>query len=123
MSDAKAISQEIEDMYEQKEKQDKTIIDAVVAKISELFPDPKQAAFLSDLFGQIFSLSTDLDEVNQGLIFTSSYIDAFYKLLVVERQLISEEEFKAYAQESYDKSIQDLERLQEEFQKESVQNS
>lgn len=113
MSDNQKLKDELLEFYSKKEEQDKKIIDEMKSKIKAIFPE-EQAEFMIDMFIQVFVLSTDMDELHQGLIHMTSYVDAFYQALVVDKQLLTEEEFKPLVQKAYQTAIDDVKEATEQ---------
>lgn len=116
MSTTDKIKEELLEFYAKKEEQDRKIIEEIKGKIKSIFNE-EQAEFLCDMFVQVYTLSSDSDELHQSIIYMTSYVDAFYESLVVQKKVITEEEFKPLVQEAYQRAIDDVKQATEEAMK------
>lgn len=102
--------------YQKYLEENQKIVDEVVEKLKEDFPDLKQHAAISDIYAQTFKLTNQVEELSRHYMFLSSYIDALYTHLVGDGKLISEEDFREAAQSAYKASVDAVTEAIQEIQ-------
>lgn len=102
---------------EKRQIEDEQIIQGVANKISEVFTDEKQASIMIDFYIQLYKVSRDMDDLNHNAIYHTSYIDAFYALLVGEDKLLNKEQYDAEVKSAYQKSLEVIKKIEEELSK------
>ena len=110
--------EDFQKIIEERHNQYEEVINQVSGKVSEIFPDPKQASMVIDLYSIIFKLTMDLDELNHNAIYQSSYIDGFFSLLVGKDKLLQEEDYQREVAVAYNKSLDVIKHMEEEYNKE-----
>lgn len=111
--------EQLEELFKQEHERDLTIIQQVGEDLKKIFADEKQFEVIFDLYQKVYKNNNDIQELNHGNIFLNSYIDAFYKYLVGEGKLISEEDFRNVASQAYHESLETIIQLNKQMQQET----
>lgn len=98
----------LKEALEERQLENEKMLEEGLVAIKEAFSDEKQIDIVFALYQQVQQLSGDLEEINNHNLYLSSYLDAFYTLLVGEGLQISEQDFVQKAQEAYTQSIQQI---------------
>ena len=115
-------NEQLQKFLEERQERDEQVIQSVHESLKPIFPDEKQHEVICDLFTQVYKLSADLEELNHNGIYTSSYIDAFYNLLVGENKMFKEEEYITQVKEAYQKSIDTLQKVNDSLTPEKTED-
>lgn len=97
--------EQLEELFKQEHERDLAVIQEVGESLKEIFTDEKQFEVIFDIYQKTYKNNNDIQELNHGNIFLNSYIDSFYRHLVGEGNLISEDDFRKAASEAYQESL------------------